>query len=120
MLSGFTWIIRPMLGFFPSLEMFTHFFKSLTEAAPLAGFAGRSGILVTLTGGGMGGIARVGRGTIAGIGVPVSISASGRARTHLVGSVLTLTTRPSLSSGVPSSKTSWTRQRDHIPWAKWG
>ena len=65
----------------------------------------------------MGGIANVGSGTIAGIGVPVSISASGSARTHLVWSA---TTFPSLSSSVPSSKTSWTRHNDHMPWAKWG
>ena len=54
-----------------------------------------------------------GIGTTAGIGVPAAISPSGRAREPVAG-------RPLSSSAVPTSKTSCTRQSDHIPCAKWG
>ena len=47
------------------------------------------------------------------IGVPAKISPSGKAREPAEG-------RPAMSRGVPSSSTSWTRQSDHIPCAKWG
>ena len=66
-----------------------------------------------LTALGIGAMARVGSGTTAGIGVPARISASGKAREPAAG-------RPAASSGVPTSKASWTRHSSHMPWAKCG
>ncbi|MNZ65917.1 hypothetical protein D3C78_841180 [compost metagenome] len=83
----------------------------------------------TVTAPGIGAIALPGSGTIAGIGVPATISPSGRARALAAGRPLRRANgwlwKPFVpcsetSRRVPSSNTSWTRHSDHMPWAKCG
>ncbi|MNP65384.1 hypothetical protein D3C76_1609690 [compost metagenome] len=70
-----------------------------------------------------------GSGTMAGIGVPATISPSGNARAPGAGRPLRRANgtlwKPSApwaetASLVPSSNTSWTRHMFHMPWAKCG
>ncbi|MCY1409300.1 hypothetical protein D9M71_246470 [compost metagenome] len=85
------------------------------------------GTTVTLPG--IGGMALPGSGTMAGIGVPATISPSGNARAPGAGRPLRRAKgtlwKPSApwaetASLVPSSNTSWTRHMFHMPWAKCG
>src|SRR5512138_54713 len=99
-------------------------FASEPSGLPLNGET--SGFCTTCTAPGTGARPLPGSGTIAGIGVPATISPSGYARDPAAGVVLPSAhgvvwyVAPDTASRVPASNTSWLRQWYHMPCAKCG